>query len=184
MLNTVTIVKKKKECFKKFLGFLLLSFSYFSSAYSKEDPKFFSCENSFGIYKIYLKYHFTDLNKYDVVTNKFIKGSKKKIPTLELHKEEDFETKNYKKLLTLYISDKYYYFSRVEAPSFYSSSDPGKTVDFILNRYNLLGRNIEHKGMLHPSRKTKINDKIIDEILLSNDVRLLQCKEIEFKQKI
>ena len=182
MLNTVTIVKKKKEYFKKFLGFLLLSFSYFSSAYSKEDPKFFSCENSFGIYKIYLKYHFTDLNKYDVVTNKFIKVLKKKIPTLELHKEEDFEKKNYKKLLTLYIQINIIIF--LGKPSFYSSSDPGKTVDFILNRYNLLGRNIEHKGMLHPSRKTKINDKIIDEILLSNDVRLLQCKEIEFKQKI
>ena len=60
---------------KKFLGILLVSLFYFSSAHSKEDPKFFSCENSFGIYKIYLKYHFTDLNKYDVVTNKFVKGS-------------------------------------------------------------------------------------------------------------
>ena len=31
---------------------------------------------------------------------------------------------------------------------------------------------------------TKINDKKIDEMLASNEVRVVQCKEIEFKQQI
>ena len=169
---------------KLFSTILVLGLLLSGNAYAKDKPKHFSCENSFGIHKIYLKYHFTDKNKYDVITKKFVKGSKKKIPTLELHKEENFETKNYNKLLTLYISDKYYYFSRHKFPSFYSSSDEGKTIDFILNRYDLTGRKIDHKGMLHPSRKSKINDEMIDEILASNNVRLVQCKEIEFKQQI
>tara|TARA_Y100000389_G_C17174562_1_gene370845 strand:- start:79 stop:588 length:510 start_codon:yes stop_codon:yes gene_type:complete len=168
---------------KKLLGIIFLSFFLSGSLYAKDKPKYFSCENSFGIHKVYLKYHFTDKTKYDVITKKFVKDSKKKIPTLELHKEANFETKNYNKLLTLYISDKYYYFSRIENPSFYSSSDE-RTIDFILNRYDLSGRKIDHKGMLHPSRKSKINDEMIDEILTSNEVRVVQCKEIEFKQQI
>ena len=169
---------------KKLLSIIVLSFFLNGSLYAKDKPKHFSCENSFGLHMIYLKYHFTDKTEYDVITKKFIKGSKKKIPTLEFHNEENFETKNYKKLLTLYISDKYYYFSRIENPSFYSSSDEGKTVDFILNRYDLTGRKIDHKGMLHPSRKSKINDESIDEMLASNEARVVQCKEIEFKQQI
>tara|TARA_R110000824_G_C14860158_1_gene641088 strand:- start:81 stop:593 length:513 start_codon:yes stop_codon:yes gene_type:complete len=169
---------------KKLLGIVVMVLLLSGNAYAKDKPKHFSCENSYGLFKIYLKYHFTDKTKYDVITNKFVKGSKKKIPTLELHKEETFKTKNYKKLLTLYKSERYYYFSKTKNPSFYSASDKGKTIDFILNRFDLTGRKIDHEGMLHPSRKSKINDKKIDEMLASNEVRVVQCKEIEFKQQI
>ena len=86
---------------KKLFAIVVLGLLLSGNAYAKDKPKHFSCENSYGLFKIYLKYHFTDKTKYDVITKKFVKGSKKKIPTLELHKEETLVNLHTKKVVVI-----------------------------------------------------------------------------------
>jgi len=153
----------------------------------EEQPKYFYCDNKYKT-DFYLKFHITDKTKFNFATEKIdLKGQQKKVSTLEMHEDKSFQTINYDKFLTLFESDKYYYFSRYE-PGYFWGGDMGDTVDIIINRYNLKALLIEHrKVMLHPNRKDKINDKKIDEYFNDEKTRLFeirQCEEIDIKQKI
>lgn len=161
--------------------FLCLLFD--NNAYSSEKLKHFFCEANWGN-DIFLKFHITNEIEYDVVEDKFVSNRKKPQPTLEIHDDKNFEKKNYSKFLTIFTSDKYYYFSRFE-PGLWGGNSLGNTVDIIINRFNLSTIQIIHEEqMLDPSRSTNFSDELLNEEFKNKKTFIKQCMEIEHKQKI
>jgi len=162
---------------------VMLNFIYAVSAYSSEEPKYFFCKANWGN-DIYLKFQITNEIKYDVVESKFISNGKDSEPTLEKHDDKTFENKNYKKFLAIFISDKYYYFSRFEPGSWFGN-DVGDTVDIIINRFDLSTLLIVHEEeALHPGRSIYFDDNFINQEFENKKFDIKQCTEIEHKQKI
>ncbi|WP_440910436.1 hypothetical protein [Candidatus Pelagibacter sp.] len=168
---------------KKLLGILVLSLLMLISAHSSEDPKYLFCEANWGN-DIFLKFQITNKIKYDLVEDKFVSNGKKPEPALEIHDDRNFENKNYQKFLAIFISDKYYYFSRFEPNSWFVEG-LGNTIDIVINRFDLSLIQIVHKEqMLHPARSTNFNDKLLNQKFENKKGYIKQCTEIEHKQKI
>lgn len=153
------------------------------NAYASDEPKYFFCEANWGN-DIYLKFQITNKTEYDVVEGKFVSNGKDPEPTLEKHDDKTFENKNYKKFLAIFISDKYYYFSRFEPGSWFGN-DIGNTVDIIMNRFDLSTIQIVHEEkMLHQSRSTNFSDELLSEEFKNKKSLIKQCMKIEHKQQI
>lgn len=162
---------------------VMLNFIYAASAHPSEEPKYFFCKANWGN-DIYLKFQITNEIKYDVVEGKFISNGKDPEPTLEKYDDKTFENKNYKKFLAIFISDKYYYFSRFEPGSWFGN-DVGNTVDILINRFDLSTLQIVHKEqMLHPARSANFNDELLLQKFKNKISFVKQCVEIEYKQQI
>ncbi|MCH1613204.1 MAG: hypothetical protein L7S72_07900 [Flavobacteriales bacterium] len=172
-----------KKIFLISLLTVMLNFIYAVSAYSSEEPKYFFCKANWGN-DIYLKFQITNKIKYDVVEGKFISNGKDPEPTLEKHDDKTFENKNYNRFLSIFTSEKYYYFSRFEPGSWFGN-DVGDTVDIIINRFDLSTLLIVHQEeALHPGRSIYFDDNFINQEFENKKFDIKQCTEIEHKQKI
>ena len=147
----------------------------YESKVVEDDPRWMVCEPNRSFWNTpkskYIKFHNTIKTNYDWDKQKWIKSKyiKEVTPTIEMHEDKTHFTHvvfGYKKILPIYISEKYYVFYReINDGWFWGGDDPKTSAQhIILTRSDLTLLEYNNQWVKNFGLNKKYNDSVIDEL--------------------
>ena len=159
-----------------FIFLIFYGVTYYESKVVEDEPRWMVCEPNREYWAVdrkplYIKFHNTIKTNYDLVKQEWVRSEyvKEVTPTIEIHEDKTRFTHmvfGYKKILPIYVSDKYYvFYKEINEGWFWSGEIKTSGQHIILNRSDLtlLEYNTQKwiKGL---GTSKKYNDAVIDEL--------------------